>query len=103
MFVRTEPRLFHEMIRIRIGLIIAVMTTELSRCLSCSGIILLPTNNICDVHDCIIISLPVRLYFFQGLFFILFFSHFLLINGGLWVGVFGVVVLEWVLGGEDYS
>lgn len=39
MFVRTEPQLFHEMLRIRIGLIIAVMTTELSRCLNCSGIL----------------------------------------------------------------
>ena len=84
MFVRTEPRSFHEMIRIRIGLIIAVMTTELSRCLSCSGIILLPTNDICDVHDFIIMLLPVRLYFFPGLFFS-FFTH-----GGLGVGVLGL-------------
>ena len=86
MFVRTEPRLFHEMIRIRIGLIIAVMTTELSRCLSCSGIILLPTNYICDVHDFIIMLLPVRLYFFPGLV-LYFFSD---IYSFMVVGVLGL-------------
>ncbi|XP_067949351.1 probable phosphorylase b kinase regulatory subunit alpha [Watersipora subatra] len=37
MFARTEPMLFHEMLRIRIGLIIVVMTTELARSLQCSG------------------------------------------------------------------
>jgi len=37
MFVRTEPKLFHEMLRIRIGLIIEVMTAELARCLNCDG------------------------------------------------------------------
>ncbi|KAF6026366.1 hypothetical protein EB796_015340 [Bugula neritina] len=36
MYVRTEPRLFHEMLRVRIGLVIAVMTKELSHCLNCS-------------------------------------------------------------------
>ena len=98
MFVRTEPRLFHEMIRIRIGLIIAVMTTELSRCLSCSGIILLPTKNICDVHDFIIMLLPVMLNFFPGLF-LYFFSH---IYSFMVVGVWGCgLVLD--LGGGDYS
>ena len=92
MFVRTEPRLFHEMIRIRIGLIIAVMTTELSRCLSCSGIILLlPTNNICDIHDFIIMLLPVRLYFFPGLFFS-FFTHWGL---GFWGCCLGLGFRWW--------
>ncbi|XP_051160571.1 probable phosphorylase b kinase regulatory subunit alpha isoform X2 [Leptopilina boulardi] len=37
MFIRTEPQLFHEMLRLRIGLIIQVMATELSRTLICSG------------------------------------------------------------------
>uniref|UniRef100_A0A0A9Y4T2 Phosphorylase b kinase regulatory subunit n=1 Tax=Lygus hesperus TaxID=30085 RepID=A0A0A9Y4T2_LYGHE len=37
MFIRTEPQLFKEMLRLRIGLIIQVMATELSRNLNCSG------------------------------------------------------------------
>lgn len=37
MFIRTEPQLFNEMLRLRIGLIIQVMATELSRTLICSG------------------------------------------------------------------
>ena len=37
LFVRTEPQLFTEMLRIRIGLIIQVMASELARTLVCSG------------------------------------------------------------------
>ncbi|XP_063530575.1 probable phosphorylase b kinase regulatory subunit alpha isoform X3 [Cydia strobilella] len=37
MFIRTEPQLFMEMLRLRVGLIIQVMATELSRTLSCDG------------------------------------------------------------------
>jgi len=37
MFIRTEPQLFLEMLRLRIGLIIQVMAGELSRILNCSG------------------------------------------------------------------
>ncbi|XP_046394617.1 probable phosphorylase b kinase regulatory subunit alpha isoform X3 [Ischnura elegans] len=37
MFIRTEPQLFHEMLRLRVGLIIQVMATELSRSLKCTG------------------------------------------------------------------
>ncbi|XP_054267572.1 probable phosphorylase b kinase regulatory subunit alpha isoform X2 [Macrosteles quadrilineatus] len=37
MFIRTEPQLFLEMLRLRVGLIIQVMATELSRTLICSG------------------------------------------------------------------
>ncbi|XP_050677140.1 probable phosphorylase b kinase regulatory subunit alpha isoform X4 [Leptidea sinapis] len=37
MFIRTEPQLFLEMLRLRVGLIIQVMATELSRTLSCNG------------------------------------------------------------------
>ncbi|KAG4068027.1 hypothetical protein HA402_010713 [Bradysia odoriphaga] len=37
MFIRTEPQLFHEMIRLRVGLIIQVMAKELSRTLNCNG------------------------------------------------------------------
>uniref|UniRef100_A0A1B6CQD3 Phosphorylase b kinase regulatory subunit n=1 Tax=Clastoptera arizonana TaxID=38151 RepID=A0A1B6CQD3_9HEMI len=37
MFIRTEPQLFLEMLRLRVGLIIQVMATELSRTLMCSG------------------------------------------------------------------
>jgi len=36
MFIRTEPNLFFEMLRIRVGLIIQVMATELSRSYKCS-------------------------------------------------------------------
>ncbi|EEB10958.1 phosphorylase B kinase alpha, kpb1, putative [Pediculus humanus corporis] len=36
-FIRTEPQLFLEMLRLRVGLIIQVMAAELSRSLSCSG------------------------------------------------------------------
>lgn len=36
MFIRTEPRLFSEMLRLRVGLIIQVMATELSRSYKCS-------------------------------------------------------------------
>lgn len=37
MFIRTEPQLFNEMLRLRVGLIIQVMATELSRTLICGG------------------------------------------------------------------
>ncbi|XP_034100239.1 probable phosphorylase b kinase regulatory subunit alpha isoform X8 [Drosophila albomicans] len=37
MFIRTEPQLFHEMLRLRVGLIIQVMAKELSRTLICDG------------------------------------------------------------------
>ncbi|XP_076326518.1 putative phosphorylase b kinase regulatory subunit alpha isoform X3 [Tachypleus tridentatus] len=37
MFIRTEPQLFHEMLRLRVGLIIQVMASELARSLKCSG------------------------------------------------------------------
>ncbi|XP_041067605.1 phosphorylase b kinase regulatory subunit alpha, liver isoform-like isoform X2 [Carcharodon carcharias] len=37
MYIRTEPCLFAEMLRLRIGLIIQVMATELAYSLSCSG------------------------------------------------------------------
>lgn len=37
MFIRTEPQLFSEMLRLRVGLIIQVMAAELSRSLSCTG------------------------------------------------------------------
>ncbi|KAB1252461.1 Phosphorylase b kinase regulatory subunit alpha; liver isoform [Camelus dromedarius] len=37
MYVRAQPSLFVEMLRLRIGLIIQVMATELARSLNCSG------------------------------------------------------------------
>lgn len=37
MFIRTEPQLFLEMLRLRVGLIIQVMAKELSRTLNCDG------------------------------------------------------------------
>ncbi|XP_046368664.1 probable phosphorylase b kinase regulatory subunit alpha isoform X4 [Haliotis rufescens] len=37
MFIRTEPKLLHEMLRLRVGLIIQVMAMELSRTLQCTG------------------------------------------------------------------
>lgn len=37
MFIRTEPQLFQEMLRLRVGLIIQVMASELARSLKCSG------------------------------------------------------------------
>ncbi|XP_072403281.1 probable phosphorylase b kinase regulatory subunit alpha isoform X1 [Diabrotica undecimpunctata] len=37
MFIRTEPQLFLEMLRLRVGLIVQVMATELSRTLICDG------------------------------------------------------------------
>ena len=37
MFVRTEPNLFHGMLRLRIGLILQVMTSEISRTLNIDG------------------------------------------------------------------
>ncbi|KAG8199664.1 hypothetical protein JTE90_022117 [Oedothorax gibbosus] len=37
MFIRTEPQLFSEMLRLRVGLIIQVMASELARSLKCSG------------------------------------------------------------------
>lgn len=37
MYMRTQPVLFAEMFRIRIGLIIQVMATELAHSLRCSG------------------------------------------------------------------
>ncbi|OTF82416.1 phosphorylase B kinase alpha, kpb1-like protein [Euroglyphus maynei] len=38
MFIRTEPHLFVEMLRLRIGLIIQVMASELARALMCDGV-----------------------------------------------------------------
>ncbi|XP_025085854.1 phosphorylase b kinase regulatory subunit alpha, liver isoform-like isoform X3 [Pomacea canaliculata] len=37
MFIRTEPKLFHEMLRLRVGLIIQVMASEMARTLKCTG------------------------------------------------------------------
>ena len=37
MFIRTEPTLFTEMLRLRVGLIIQVMASELGRALKCTG------------------------------------------------------------------
>ena len=37
MIIRTQPGLFSEMFRLRIGLIIQVMATELAQSLNCSG------------------------------------------------------------------
>lgn len=37
MYVRSQPALFGDMIRLRIGLIMQVMATELARSLHCSG------------------------------------------------------------------
>lgn len=37
MYMRTQPGLFAEMFRLRIGLIIQVMATELAHSLRCSG------------------------------------------------------------------
>jgi phosphorylase kinase alpha/beta subunit len=37
MFIRTEPKLFREMLRLRVGLIIQVMASELASTLKCSG------------------------------------------------------------------
>ncbi|KAJ8298449.1 hypothetical protein KUTeg_024980 [Tegillarca granosa] len=37
MFIRTEPKLLKEMLRLRVGLIIQVMASELARTLKCSG------------------------------------------------------------------
>lgn len=37
MFIRTEPQLFVEMLRLRVGLIIQVMASELARALKCDG------------------------------------------------------------------
>lgn len=39
MYVRAQPSLFVEMLRLRIGLIIQVMATELARSLNCSGVV----------------------------------------------------------------
>lgn len=38
MFIRTEPKLFNEMLRLRVGLIIQVMASELARTLKCTGV-----------------------------------------------------------------
>ena len=35
--MRTEPSLFKEMLRLRVGLIIEVMVAELARSMNCSG------------------------------------------------------------------
>ena len=37
MYVRSQPSLFGDMLRLRIGLIMQVMATELARSLHCSG------------------------------------------------------------------
>ena len=60
-FVRTEPSLFNEMLRLRVGLIIEVMVAELARSLDCSGRKLLQI--IFPVDDP---SPPVVTYFSQS-------------------------------------
>lgn len=47
MYVRAQPSLFLEMLRLRIGLIIQVMATELARSLNCSGV-----KNVLDICVC---------------------------------------------------
>lgn len=37
MYIRSQPVLFGDMLRLRIGLIMQVMATELARSLHCSG------------------------------------------------------------------
>lgn len=37
MYVRSQPNLFGDMLRLRIGLIMQVMATELARSLQCTG------------------------------------------------------------------
>lgn len=37
MYMRSQPSLFGDMLRLRIGLIMQVMATELARSLHCSG------------------------------------------------------------------
>lgn len=44
MYIRTQPSLFSEMFRLRIGLIIQVMVTELAHSLHCSGMCAEPSN-----------------------------------------------------------
>lgn len=44
MFIRTEPKLFSEMLRLRVGLIIQVMASEMSRTLKCSGVLPFPAG-----------------------------------------------------------
>lgn len=44
MNIRTHPSLFSEMFRLRIGLIIQVMATELAQSLNCSGTIILQSQ-----------------------------------------------------------
>ena len=39
MFIRTEPALFHDLLRLRIGLIIQIMAAELARALRCKGML----------------------------------------------------------------
>jgi phosphorylase kinase alpha/beta subunit len=36
-FVKSDPKLFSEMLRLRVGLIIEVMVAELARSLDCTG------------------------------------------------------------------
>ncbi len=38
MSIRAQPKIFSEMFRLRIGLILQVMVTELAQSLNCSGI-----------------------------------------------------------------
>lgn len=47
MSIRTQPSLFSEMFRLRIGLIIQVMATELAQSLNCSGTPK-PSKWVCD-------------------------------------------------------
>ena len=47
MFIRTEPKLFHEMLRLRVGLIIQVMASELARTLQCTGTPQTPLAQVC--------------------------------------------------------
>lgn len=45
MFIRTEPKLLKEMLRLRVGLIIQVMASELARTLKCSGTVSVAINS----------------------------------------------------------
>ena len=54
MFIRTEPSLFNEMLRLRISLIIRVMAAELGRTVNCSGMEISRLGGFplrCALHD----------------------------------------------------
>uniref|UniRef100_A0A8C2FCP7 Phosphorylase b kinase regulatory subunit n=1 Tax=Cyprinus carpio TaxID=7962 RepID=A0A8C2FCP7_CYPCA len=66
MSIRTQPKIFSEMFRLRIGLILQVMVTELAQSLNCSGIPAALLQLTSKILKQTLTSFPTLSFFFVG-------------------------------------